>query len=83
MTEEEKFLRTARNIYDSITPIDSSKVTKIDKLKEIDRWQNDFFNKTNAIEKMLNDHIMFGLIPKSDEVKMRQAIIEINNSYLK
>ncbi|CAD0009698.1 hypothetical protein [Flavobacterium chungangense] len=84
MTEKENFLRVVKNMYDTIKPLTYlDDFSKIDKLKELNRWTTEFLNQTENIEKMLESYIMLGLINSNDKNELIESIKEINGEYLK
>lgn len=84
MTEKENFLRIVKNMYDTIKPLTYlDDFSKIDKLKELNRWSTEFLNQTKNIEKMLESYIILGLISPNDKNELIDSIKEINGEYLK
>jgi hypothetical protein len=83
MTEKQNFLKIAKGMYKTISPVNySDKNTKIDKLKELNRFLNEFEAQTNNIEKMLNTYILLGLIQEEERTEIIEDIKKINGEFL-
>ncbi len=82
MSEKQNFLRIVKAMYGSITPTNYlENLTKIEKLKELNRFLNEFDTQTKNIEKMLNTYIQLGILSIQDKEEMIEAIKEINGEY--
>ncbi|UPT70424.1 MAG: hypothetical protein M0D53_15255 [Flavobacterium sp. JAD_PAG50586_2] len=83
MTEKQNFLRIVKAMYENIMPANySGELTKIEKLKELQRFLNEFEIQTNNIERMLNTYIQLGILPLEEKEEIIESIKKINGDYL-
>lgn len=83
MTEKQNFLRIVKAMYENINPTNfSENLSKVEKLKELNRFLTEFETQTNNIEKMLNTYIQLELLSIEDKDEMIESIKQINGKYL-
>lgn len=83
MTEKQNFLRIVKAMYENIKPTNfSENLSKVEKLKELNRFLTEFETQTNNIEKMLNTYIQLELLSIEDKDEMIESIKQINMKYL-
>jgi hypothetical protein len=83
MTEKQNFLRIVKAMYENINPTNfSENLSKVEKLKELNRFLTEFETQTSNIEKMLNTYIQLELLSIEDKDEMIESIKQINGKYL-